>query len=82
MRACKALVVPVLLYNCGTWGITDSVMKELEVFHRRQLRAVLGVRARDIHKAELYKRCATSELKGRVTLSLWSLFGHVLRLIT
>ena len=80
MRAYNALVLPVLLYNCGTWGVTDAVMDKLEVFHRRQLREVLGVRTRDIHNADLYKRCGTNELKGRITHARWSLFGHVMRL--
>ena len=80
MKAYNALVLPVLLYNCGFWGVTDAAMDKLEVFHRRQLREVLGVRARDIHNTELYKRCGTSQLRGRITNARWSLFGHVLRL--
>ena len=80
MRAYNALVLPVLLYNCGTWGVTDAVIDKLEVFHRRQLREVLGVKTRDIHNVDLYKRCNTSQLKGRITHARWSLFGHVLRL--
>ena len=80
MRAYNALVLPVLLYNCGTWGVTDLVIKKLEAFHRRQLREVIGVRTRDIHNAALYKRCGTCELKGKITHARWSLFGHVLRL--
>ena len=80
MRAYNALVLPVLLYNCGTWGVTDAIMKDIEVFHRRQLREVLGVRTRDISTRELYKRCDTTPLRGRITAARWSLFGHVLRL--
>ena len=33
IRAYNALVQPVLLYNCGTWGITEGVMEGLEVYH-------------------------------------------------
>jgi hypothetical protein len=60
MRAYNALVLPVLLYNCGTWGVTEAIMDKLEVFHRRQLRDVLGVRVRDMRSKELYKRCGTA----------------------
>ena len=80
MRAYNAFILPVLLYNCGTWGVTDAIIEKLEAFHRRQLREDLGVRTRDIHNADLYERCATNELKGRISHARWSLFGHVMRL--
>ena len=80
MQAYNALVLSVLLYNCGTWGITQGVMERLEVYHRRHLREVLGVRTQDVSNAELYKRCKTSPLQGRIAWERWSLFGHVLRL--
>jgi hypothetical protein len=80
MHAYKALVLPVLLYNCGTWGVTEATMHKLEVFHRRQLREVLGVRTRGVHNKDLYKRCNTCPLRGQITRARWSLFGHVLRL--
>ena len=40
----------------------------------------MTVRARNIHNVDLYKKCSTSKLKGRITQARWSLFGHVLRL--
>ena len=39
LRLYNVYVRPVLLYNCGTWGLTETVMKSLEAFHRRQLRS-------------------------------------------
>jgi len=42
MRAYDALVLPVLLYNCGAWGVSDAIMEKIEVFHRRQLSECLG----------------------------------------
>jgi hypothetical protein len=54
MRAYNAFVLPVLLYNCGTWGVTEAVIEKLEAFHRRQLREVLGVRKRQISNKELH----------------------------
>ena len=39
----KALVLPVLRYSCGTWGAEGSVIEKLDIFHRRQLRRVLGI---------------------------------------
>ena len=70
----------MLLYNCGTWGVTGGVIDKLEVFHRRQLREVLGVRIRELHNADLYKRCDVSPLKHQIAWARWSLFGHTLRM--
>ena len=80
MRAYNAFVLPVLLYNCGTWGVTEGVMDKLEVFHRRQLREVLGVKTRDVHNVDLYKRCEACPLRSQIVYARWSLFGHTLRL--
>ena len=80
MRAYNAFILPVLLYNCGTWGATEAVIKRLEIFHRRQLRDVLGVRTRDLHNVTLYEKCKTSPLREQITHARWTLFGHVLRL--
>ena len=30
----KAFVLPTLLYNCCTWGVTNSCMDRLDAFHR------------------------------------------------
>ncbi len=46
MHAYNALVLPVLLYNCWTSGVTEAFMNKLEAFHRRQLREVLGYKTR------------------------------------
>ena len=66
MRAYNAFVLPVLLYNCGTWGVTEAVIEKLEVFHRRQLREVLGVRKRQLSNKELYEKCGTDRLRGNI----------------
>ena len=80
IRAYNALVLPVLLYNCGTWGVTGGVIEKLEVFHRRQLREVLGIKTRDLHNVDLYERCGVSPLKHHIAWARWSLFGHTLRM--
>ena len=78
----KALVLPVLLYNCGTWGAEGSVMEKLDIFHRRQLRRVLGITRLDkVSNKELYKRCGIERpISEEVKLYRWNLFGHMLRL--
>ena len=42
MQAYNTLVLPVLLYNCGTWGVTEGVMEKIETYHRRQIQEILG----------------------------------------
>ena len=80
IRAYNALVLPVLLYNCGTWGVTGGVIEKLEVFHRRQLREVLGIKTRELHNVDLYERCGVSPVKHHIAWARWSLFGHTLRM--
>ena len=38
----ETLVKSVLLYNCGTWGLSKDDQRKLISFHRRQLRKVIG----------------------------------------
>jgi hypothetical protein len=80
MHAYNTLVLPVLLYNCGTWGVTEGVMEKIETYHRRQLREILGVKTRDLRNEELYRRCGTKPLQKQITRSRLSLFGHTLQL--
>ncbi|EGZ30617.1 hypothetical protein PHYSODRAFT_467847 [Phytophthora sojae] len=39
VRLYNCYVLPVLLYNSGTWALTPSELSGLESFHRRQLRS-------------------------------------------
>ena len=40
----KSLVKSILLYNCGTWGLTKHQEDMLDAHHRKQLRRVLNIR--------------------------------------
>ncbi|XP_029657695.1 uncharacterized protein LOC115231953 [Octopus sinensis] len=42
-RIYNAFVKPVLLYNSSTWGISDTELKNLDSFHRKQLRVLNGL---------------------------------------
>ncbi|RHY31560.1 hypothetical protein DYB32_003387 [Aphanomyces invadans] len=63
-RLYKVYVLPVLLYNCGTWALTPTQLDGLEAFHRRQLRLLLGIFYPHRILAARHR---------------WRLFGHVLR---
>ena len=46
----------IFLYNCALWTLTPSMIKALDVFHRRQLRYALGIYyPKKISNAELYR---------------------------
>ena len=61
LRFYNCYVLPILLYNWGTWALTGSVLRSLECFHRQQLRKVIGVRyPATISNARLYDRTKTS----------------------
>ena len=40
----ETLVKSILLYNSGTWGLTTKDEKDLNSFHRRLLRKVIGIK--------------------------------------
>ena len=82
LRLYNALVIPVLMYNAGTWALTKAQSAKLDVFHRRHLRQMLRIRwPRKISNKKLYKECEVEEhLSVKVGRQRWSLFGHVLRL--
>ena len=81
LRLYNAYVRPVLLYNSGTWGITDAACIKLDTFHRRQLRRVLGIHyPQRIRNQDLYNRCRCHTIRYDIMLNCWKLFGHVLRL--
>ncbi|KAE8912431.1 hypothetical protein PF003_g3837 [Phytophthora fragariae] len=80
IRLYNCYVLPVLLYNCGTWALTTSELRGLESFHRRQLRNVLSIRyPRHVSNATLYELCGERPLRHRITTARWGLFGHILR---
>ena len=52
----RALVKSVLLYNCGTWGVSANVQQRLDAYHRKQLRRILGMKyPTRISNEKLYK---------------------------
>ena len=81
LKLYSSLVLPVLLYNCETWGVTQAVFQRLDCFHRRQLRNLVGVRYPDrITNDDLYSRCDSQPLSELVAKRRRSLTGHVLRM--
>ena len=81
MKLYNALVKSVLTYNSCTWGLTKGDEKNLDSFHCRQLRQVIGVFfPHKIRNEELYKVTKTRPLTIDITRARWKMLGHVLRL--
>jgi hypothetical protein len=47
IRVYETLILPILLYACETWPITNTLLQRLHVFHMRCLRIILGVNILD-----------------------------------
>ena len=82
IRLYNALIMPVLTYNCSTWGVSKIILARLDSFHRRQLRrSLIGVRwPQRISNEKLYERCGATPLSEFIKMARWRFFGHVLRL--
>ena len=80
VRLYKTLVRSVLLYNCGTWGVTRAEEESLNAFHRKQLRRVLGIHyPTRITNKSLYNKTNERPISDTMREARWSLFGHTLR---
>ena len=81
LKLYETLVLSILLYNSGTWGMNLSDEKYINSFHRRQLRKVIGVQwPHRIRNRKLYEKCNTQPLSITITERRWKLLGHIMRL--
>ena len=77
----ETAVKSILLYNCGTWGVSKGDQQKLNSFHRRQLRKVIGVQwPHKISNKKLYETTSTKPLSITITERRWKLLGHIMRL--
>ena len=64
----ETLVKRVLLYNCGTWGVSKDDQRKLNSSHRRQLKKVIGIQwPHKISNNRLYKITGTKPLSITIT---------------
>ena len=81
LRLYETLVKNILLYNCGTWGISISDERKINSFHRRQLRRIIGIKwPHKISNKKLYKRTESKPISITITERRWKLLGHIMRL--
>ena len=66
----ETLITPILLYNCGTWGLTKKNLDNIDTTHRKHLRKIIGIKWPDtISNADLYERCRTRPISDRIVKS-------------
>ena len=66
----NALVKSILLYNCGTRGLNKTDERNLNSFHRKQLRQVVGVKwPHKISNRKLYKITGTEEISKTMEIA-------------
>lgn len=81
VTAYRAIVESVLLYNCGTWALTEALADKLDRCQRKMIRRILGLKWSDkVTNNDLYTRCDISPASVQVVNARWRLFGHTLRL--
>jgi hypothetical protein len=81
IKSYRVIVESVLLYNCGTWALTAVLADKLDVFQRRLIRTVLGLKWYDkVTNVDLYKRSGITAASTQVLNARWRLFGHTLRM--
>ena len=67
VRLFNAYILPILLYNCGTWSLTKTDESALNSFHRRLLRRVVEIFWSDkIKSEELYTRTKALKLSQTI----------------
>ena len=75
------LVQSILLYNAGTWGMSKTDEKNIDSFHRKQLKQMLGIKwPHKIRNEKLYEKTKTQPLSKTITERRWKLLGHIMRL--
>ena len=77
----KRLVLPVLLYGCETWTLTDVLKRRLDSFGTSSLRRILGYRWYDFKSNDrLLEETSMKNISELVFDRQMSMFGHAARL--
>ena len=81
LRLYTAIVIPTAINVCETWKRTAMIAHRLDVFHRRCLRAIIGIAWRDhVTNEEVIRATGMERLQDNVTTRKRTMAGHVIRL--
>ena len=81
LKVYRAVVLSSLLYGCETWTVYRRHLKQLERFHQRALRSILGIRWQDrATNTEVFKRTNCISIEAMLLKSCLRWTGHVIRM--
>jgi hypothetical protein len=77
----NSVVRSILLYNCETWAIGKTETKQLNGFHRKQLRIIANIKhPHHISNERIYQKTKCKPICEEIRKRRWQLLGHILRL--
>ena len=83
LRVFRALVESIFLYNSEIWALTKTLENYIDVFQRKLLRNILGIRYSAnnwLSNEDLYKVTSLRPWSSVIRWRRLSFFGHVCRL--
>lgn len=76
----RAIVLSTTLYGSENWTCTENGYADLNVFHNKNLRTILGVRRDEISNEELYIRAGLPSIENIIREKRMRWAGHVRRM--
>lgn len=76
----RAIVLSTTLYGSESWTCSETGYAKLNTFHNNNLRMILGLRRREIHNEDLYKKAGIPSLENLVRANRIRWAGHVRRM--
>ena len=81
LKVYRALVLSLFLYGCETWTAYRWHLRQLERFHQRALRTILGIQWQDkVTSTEILKRTNCISIEAMLLKSCLRWTGHVIRM--
>ena len=81
LRVYNAVVIPTLLYGCGSWALKKSHLKRLEVFQMRCLRSIFRISRREkLRNTSIRRRGSQLRVETIVRSARLRWLGHVIRM--
>ena len=81
LKVYRAVVLSSLLYGCETWTVYRRYLRQLQRFHQRALRSILGIQWQDkVTNAEVLKRTNCISIEAMLLKSCLRWTGHVIRM--
>jgi hypothetical protein len=82
MRLFNAACIPVLLYGCESWVLTEPLLKRLDVFARCCYRIILNINQADAQmtNTELYRITNQRPIRDTIRERQLKFIGHCLRM--